>query len=149
MAGEVTVFNAAKEWIGDGTIDLDTHTFKFALITSSLTPDATTAAPCWGAGGSTNLSSYQVTPGGNYTTGGSALSTVTWAESGGTVTFDSDDVSIAQNASNPTNARWAVVYSDTATNKNALLFVDLGGTTDLSAGGFSYTVSASGWFTLA
>lgn len=146
MAGEFYLFNSAKEWIGDGTIDLDGHTFKAALVTSAVTPAASTAAPCWGAGGSTNLSTNEVTPGGNYSAGGVALANVTWVESAGVVTFDSDNVTWAQNASNPTNARWMIVYSDTAANKNALGYVDLGGTTDLSAGAFTYNVSASGWF---
>lgn len=146
MAGEFYLFNAAKEWEGDGTLDYDSHTHKAALVTNAVTPSASTSAPCWGSGGSTNLSSSEVTPGGNYSAGGVTLGSVTWTESGGTVTFDSADISIAQHASNPTNARWMIVYSDTATNKNCVGYVDLGGVTDLSAGGFSYTVSASGWF---
>ena len=117
--------------------NLETDTIKLGLITDSVTPTATTADPCWGAGGTTNLASSQVTPGGNYTTGGPTVANNTFTESSGTVTFDGDAVSIAQNASNPTDARWGIVYSDTATNKDALGFVDLGGVTDLSAGGFS------------
>ena len=109
MAGEIYLFNIAKEWEGDGTLDMDGHTFKAALVTSSVTPAASTAAPCWGAGGTTNLATNEVTPGGNYSAGGVALTTVTWAESGGTVTFDSDNVTWAQDASNPTNARWMIV----------------------------------------
>ena len=142
--GDVTLFNKAVEWIGEAVINLETDTFKLGLVTSSITPAATTAAPCWGAGGSTNLTTYEVTPGGNYTTGGAAVANPAYSESSGTVTFDADDVTIAQHASNPTTARWGILYSDTAANKNALAFVDLGGTTDLSAGAFTLTWSASG-----
>lgn len=146
MAGEFYLFHAALEKMGDGTIDLDTHAFKFALVTGSVTPANSTANPCWGAGGTTNLSSYEVTPGGNYTAGGPSLTTVTWTESAGIVTFDCDNVTIAQHASNPTNARWAVVYDDTAANNDCVGYIDIGGTTDLSAGAFTYNVSTSGLF---
>jgi hypothetical protein len=147
--GDVTLFNKAVEWFGEGVINLETDTIKLGLITASLTPDATTAAPCWGAGGSTNLTTYQVTPGGNYSTGGPTVANPAYTESSGTITFDADDVTIAQDASNPTNARWAILYSDTATNKNAFAFVDLGGVTDLSAGAFTLTWNASGIFSFA
>lgn len=149
MAGEFYLFNVAVKKCGDGTIDLDTHSIKWALVTNAVTPAATTSNPCWGAGGSTNLSTNQVTPGGNYASGGAALASVTWVESTGTVTFDCENLTIAQHASNPTNARWVVFYSNTATNKDAIGFIDLGGITDLSAGAFTYNVSASGLFYFA
>lgn len=144
MQGDVTLFNKAVEWIGEAVINLETDTFKLGLVTNSVTPAATTAAPCWGAGGATNLATNEVTPGGNYSAGGPTIANPVYSESAGTVTFDADDVIIAQHASNPTTARWGVVYSDTAANKNALAFVDLGGITDLSTGAFTLTWSASG-----
>jgi hypothetical protein len=146
--GDFVWFNAAKLKLGLKKVDLENDVIKFGLVTNSVTPSATTADPCWGAGGTTNLASYQVTPGGNYTTGGPTVANNTFTESGGTVTFDGDAVSVSQDASNPTNARWGIVYSDTATNKDALGYVDLGGVTDLSAGGFSATPSSSGIMTL-
>ena len=91
-----------------------------------------------------NDTTNQVTPGGNYTTGGASVANPTVTLSGGAGVFDGDDVSIAQHASNPTNARWGVLYSDTATNKNCLGYVDLGTTINLSAGAFSITWNASG-----
>lgn len=142
--GDFTWFNAAKLKLGLKKFELETDTLKLGLITSAVTPTATTADPCWGAGGTTNLSSSQVTPGGNYASGGPTVANNTFTESGGIATLDGDAVTIAQNASNPTNARWGILYSDTATNKDALGFLDLGGTVDLSAGGFSATPNASG-----
>lgn len=147
--GDVTWFNAAKLKLGLKKLELETDTLKLGLITSSITPTASTADPCWGAGGTTNLSTYQVTPGGNYSTGGPTVANNTFTESGGTATLDADNTSIAQNASNPTNARWGILYSDTATNKDAVAFIDLGGVTDLSSGGFSVTWNASGIMSLA
>ena len=149
-AGQWTTFDYALELIGAGTIKPKTDTFKFAFINSTLTPMSSTADPCWGAGGSTDLSTYECSPTtGNYSAGGVALTGVTWLTTTGVTAFDSDDVAIAQTASNPTDCRWAICYSDTATNKNALGFIDLDGITDLSVGGFSYTVPAGGYFSIA
>lgn len=145
-AGDITLFNAFKLKVGQEIHQLSTDTFKFGLVTNAVTPAASTADPRWGAGGTTNLSSNQVTPGGNYATGGPTLASTTWTESAGVVTFDAADVSIASNASNPNNARWGIVYNDTSTGKEAVCFVDLGGVTDLTAGAFATTFSASGLF---
>lgn len=146
--GDFTWFDQAKLNLGLKVFNLETDVVKLALVTNSVTPTASTADPCWGAGGSTNLSSYEVTPGGNYSAGGSTVASNVFTLASGTATFDGNDVAIAQHASNPTNARWGILYSDTATNKNALGFLDLGGVTDLSVGGFSAAPNASGIMTL-
>ena len=147
-AGDITLFNEFKEDVGQKIHNLSSDTFKIALVTNAVTPAAGTSDPRWGAGGSTNLSTYEVTPGGNYSAGGATLSSSTWSETAGTATFDASDVTIAQNASNPNNARWAIIYNDTSSGKEALAFVDLGGVTDLTAGAFQATWSASGIFAL-
>lgn len=149
-AGQWTTFNHALELIGAGTIKPKSDTFKMAFINSTLTPDATTAVPCWGAGGSTNLSTYECAPAtGNYVAGGITLTSVTWVETTGVTAFDSDDVTIAQTGLNPTDPRWGIVYSNTAANKDALGFIDLDGITDFSVGGFSFTVPVGGYFSIA
>jgi hypothetical protein len=89
-----------------------------------------------------------VTPGGNYSTGGPALASSTYSETAGTATFDAADVSIAQDAANPNNARWAIIYNDTSAGKEAVAFLDLGGVTDLTAGNLAVTWSANGIFSL-
>lgn len=147
-SGDFTWFNAAKMKLGLKKLDLENDVIKLGLITSAVTPTATTADPCWGAGGTTNLSSNEVTPGGNYSAGGATVANNAFTEAAGTATFDGDAVAIAQHASNPTNARWGILYSDTSANNDCLGFLDLGGTTDLSAGGFSATPNASGIMTL-
>ena len=146
--GDVTRFDAFLDKLGEKIINLETDTIMLALVTNSVTPAASTADPCWGAGGSTNLSTYEVTPGGNYSAGGSAIANNTYVESGGTATFDGDDVTIAQDGSNPANARWGIIYSDTATNKDCIGYLDLGGVTDLSSGGFTAAWNASGILTI-
>lgn len=146
-AGDLTLFNQFKTDLGKKIHDLSADTFKTGLITSAVTPTASTSDPRWGAGGGTNLATNQVTPGGNYSTGGPTIASTTWTGTS-TLTFDGNDISIAQNASNPTNARWAIFYNDTATGKQALGFVDLGATIDLTAGAFAIVWNASGLFTL-
>ena len=146
--GDVTLFHEFKEDVGQKIHNLSSDTFKLGLVTNAVTPAASTTDPRWGAGGSTDLSSSQVTPGGNYATGGPALASSSWSETSGTATFDATDVSIAQDAANPNNARWAVIYNDTSAGKEALAFVDLGGVTDLTAGNLAITWNASGIFSL-
>ena len=146
--GDVTVVNEFLEDVGLGVHDLNGDTVKLGLVTSSTTPTAATADPRWGAGGSTNWSTNEVTPGGNYASGGPDI-TNTYSEGSGTATFDATDVSISENASNPTDARWGILYNDTSAGKEVIAFVDLGGDIDLSAGDFSITWNGSGIFTLA
>lgn len=143
-AGDIVYFDQWLVDVQEAVHNMETNTFKLGLITSAVTPSATTADPRWGAGGSTNLSSNQVTPGGNYASGGPTIGNPTVSLTGGAGVFDGDDVSIAQDASNPTNARWGIIYNDTAAGKNAVGFVDLGAAIDLSAGAFSCAWNASG-----
>jgi hypothetical protein len=58
--------------------------------------------------------------------------------------FDADDISITSHASNPTDARWGILYNDTAAGKNCVGYVDYGSVSDLTAGDFSITWNASG-----
>lgn len=142
--GDVVYFD---QWCADvqkKKHDHETDTFKVGLITSAATPLATTPDPRWGAGGTTNFSTNQVTPGGNYATGGPSAANPGVSLAGGAGVFDADDISIAQHASNPTNARWGIIYNDTSAGKECVGFVDLGTAIDLSAGAFSITWNASG-----
>jgi hypothetical protein len=146
--GDVVVFAKHKQDIGLKLHELETDSFKLGLISNAVTPTETTADPRWGAGGGTNLASNQVTPGGNYASGGPAIANNTWSLSGATVTFDGDNISILQNAGNPNNARWGIGYNDTDAGKRAAFFLDLGSVTDLTAGDLSVTWNASGIYTL-
>ena len=143
-AGDVVFFDQFLVDVMEGLHDLENDTIKVAYITSAVTPLATTTDPRWGAGGTTNFSSNEVTPGGNYSTGGPSAANPSVTLSGGAAVFDADDISITQNASNPTNARWGIIYNDTATGKNCIGFVDNGSAVDMSAGDFSNAWNASG-----
>ena len=145
-AGDVTVFEQFYVDVQEGVHDLETDTIKLGLIDDTLAPTAADSDPRWGAGGSTNLSTNEVTPGGNYSAGGQEIAnpTVTLVSNQGR--FDGDDVDIAQDASNPTDARYGIIYNDTAAGKNAIAWLDLGASSDLSAGPFSVDWNASGIF---
>lgn len=135
-SGDITFFHQFKVDLGNKIHDLDTDTFKVGLITSAVTPTAADAAPHWGGTGTTNYATNQVTAGGNYATGGPSLTTMGYTNSAGTVSWKADKVSIAQHASNPTNARWGIIYNSTDANKRAAGYVDLGSARDLTTGLF-------------
>lgn len=108
---------------------------KVALVTNVLTPSNGDSFPTWGAGGTQNYSTNEVTPGGNYSAGGVVLSGCTVVQSTTQVILNcTSPITWAANASNPTNARWAIIYNNTTTNKEVLGYIDLGGVTSLVPG---------------
>jgi hypothetical protein len=145
-AGAWTVFNLAKKRLMDGTTDLDTNTYKMALTTSAQALATTfvgTSTDCRYA----DLTA-EVASGGGYTTGGKTL-TCTWTQATGTITFDCDDQAWT---SSTITARYAVIYDNTATNKNLICFCLLDSApADVStvSGTLTVTINASGVFTLA
>jgi hypothetical protein len=151
-AGDFVWFTQAKVDLGNKIHNLGSggDTIKFALITSAATPTETTAAPHWGGTGTTNFNTNEVTgTGGNYPAEGYTLLSQVFEASGANAKFDFADVSIAQNASNPTNARWAIIYNSTDANKRCLGYVDLGSDRDLTTGAFTFAPNASGLVTLS
>lgn len=143
-AGDITVFNEAKAFMQDGGFEA-ADTIKLALVTSATTPTASTVSP-------TLADFTQVTAGGNYVSGGETLDTLgnMVTQSGGTMTFDDTGASVSwlQNASNPTNARFGIIYNDTDASDQAIAFIDLGGTIDMTAGDLTITWNASGIYTV-
>lgn len=141
-AGVFTLYNHVAELIGDGTIDLDTHSFKLALFTSSYTPAGTHTTLA-------GITANQVAAGNGYTANGAALTSVTWNRSAGVATFDSADV-VWTASGGPITARYAVMFDDTAASDELIGYVLLDTTpADVTAtDGNTLTVapSASGWF---
>jgi hypothetical protein len=108
-----TLYNSFKEALFDPTvagaaIDLEGDTIKIMLVTSSYTPDAANHDFIDDANGNE-------VSGTNYTAGGEDLANDSVTESGGTVTYDADDVTWSQSASGFSNARIAIAYKDTGT----------------------------------
>lgn len=147
-AGKWKLYDTAKLYIGDGTIDLDSNTFKMALFTSSSNCNTLT---------NSNLAALtnQVANANGYTTGGNTLTSVTWTNASGTITFDAAD-STWTAAGGSITARFAVIYRSGTVNSitDALLAVCLLDTApaDVTAtAGNTLTIqfNASGIFTLS
>ncbi len=103
MAASITIYHSFREYLGDGTIDLDSDSFKVTLHTSSYTPS--TAHTIY-----SNLTNELSTANG-YTNGGAALASVTWNRSSGTVTFDAADTTWTASGGSIV-ARYAVIRKD-------------------------------------
>jgi hypothetical protein len=144
--GDIIIFDQFLLDLGEKIHDLSSDTFKLGLVNSATTPATTTGDPRWGAGGTTNFDTNEVTAGGNYTAEGATLAGVTSVLSGGKAVFDANDVTFSQNASNPTNARWGIVYNNTDAGKRCLFAVDLGSVFDMTTGDLVITWNASGIF---
>jgi hypothetical protein len=132
-AGDIFWFDAGLNRLMRGEIDFDGGAMKLGLITSAATPAKTTADPRWGAGGSTNFSTNQVGTGGTSYTGPVTLGTPTVAVATPDVFFRASIVTLAQDASGFTNARWGIIFQDDA-NDYAVAYVDLGSDRSLAAG---------------
>ena len=133
----ITFLNALKN---DLALDLDDTTadrFKVMLVTSSYTPDF-----------GTHDFKADVTNevvGTGYSAGGESLTSVTLTQSGGTITFDADDVTWT---SSTITARGAVIYDDSLTDDPLIAYIDFGADKSSSAGDFVLSFNASGIFTL-
>jgi hypothetical protein len=108
MTASITLFNSFRKYLGDGTIDLDTDTFKVTLHTSTFAPSASTMTKY------ADVTNELATANG-YTSGGATLSSVTWSQSGATVTFDAADTTWTA-AGGSIVARYAVIRKSGTAN---------------------------------
>lgn len=142
MAATFTFYNSFSEFVGDGTIDLDTHTFKVMLVSSSYTFSAAHTVK-------TDITNELSTANG-YTAGGATLGSVTWNRSSNVTTFDAADTVWTASGGSIT-ARRAIIYDDTATNDELVASILLDNTpADVTAtDGNTLTLqwNASGIFT--
>ena len=121
MAITQAVCNSFKEELLKGLHDLDGHTLKLALYTSSATLGPTTTAYS-----TTNESS-----GTNYTSGGATISNVAVSLSGTVAFVDFDDVSFS--SATISDAAGALIYNSSASNR-AIAVLDFGSTKSVSGG---------------
>lgn len=122
-----------------------TDDIKVAILDNTTAPTAGTATPALG-------DFTEVGAAGTYTAGGTSLGTWAnvWSQTGGTGTMDSGtNPTWAQDASNDTDAYWALIYNDTQAGDPAIAYVELGGPVDMSAGALTVTWNASGIATFA
>ena len=130
MAITQAVCNSFKEELLKGLHDLDGHTLKLALYTSSATLGPTTTA-C----STTNESS-----GTNYTSGGATISNVAVSLSGTVAFVDFDDVSFS--SATISDAAGALIYNSSASNR-AIAVLDFGGTKSVSSGTLTVTLPSA------
>lgn len=142
--GDITFFEEALDdafFGGWATTD----DIKLAICDNTATPTAAQATPALG-------DFTEVGTAGTYVAGGTSIGA--WdtlsVEASGTLTFDSGtNPTWAANGSNDTDAYWGILYNDTQAGDPAILFVDLGGPVDMSAGALTVTWNASGIFTIS
>jgi len=129
-----TLFNSFAGKVGDGTIDLDTHTFKCAL--TNVAPVAT----------NTVLADItQIAAGNGYSTGGVTLTNVTYTEpSAGTWKWDSDNIVITASGGTMATFRYLVIYDDTAASDNLVGYYDAGSQSLADGTSLTLTVNANG-----
>lgn len=148
-AGKWKVYENAKKHLADGTMDLDTNTFKMALFAS--TSNANTLS---GSNVLADLTNELATANG-YTAGGITLTSVTWTNSSGTMTLTCA-APVWTAAGGSITSRFAVIYQSGTFNTftNALLAVMLEDTAPadvITTTGNTLTITpnASGLFTLS
>lgn len=129
-----------KKHIGDGTFDLDTDTFKIALLSSSYTPTATHEVFA-------TVGTYEVS-GTGYTAGGLTLTGVTWTISGSSSIWTATNPSWTAST---ITARYAVIYksgtANSLTNPLVCCF-DFGADKITTNGTFVINFNSSGIFSL-
>ena len=143
--GDIKWFDQAVLDLGNKIHSLGADDLRVGFITSAVTPAEGDAAPHWGGTGTTNFNTSEVTgTGGNYPAEGYVLVSVSWTLVSGVPTLRATDISIAQHASNPTDARWGILYNNTDANKRAIAFLDFGSSRDLTAGAFTFNFGGAG-----
>jgi hypothetical protein len=133
------IYNSYRVAQLNGTIDLDTNTFKVMLVTSAYTPDA--------AHDFRNDITNEVV-GAGYVLGGETLSTPTVTLDGVTADWDAVDVTWAAST---ITARGAVIYKNvgTAATDNLIAYIDFGTDQISSSGNFTIQWNAGGILTLS
>lgn len=136
------VVDECGKYLGDGTIDLDTHTFKGVLSNTAPTKAGTTVL----------ADITQIANGNGYTTGGVTLASVTWAETGagtGIWQWTVADFSWTASGGSIATFRYIAVYDDTPTSPAdpAVGYLDYGAAVDITVGNtFTVDVGATGIF---
>ena len=121
MAITQAVCNSFKQELLQGLHDLDGHTLKLALYTSSATLGPTTTA----------FSTTNESSGTNYTSGGATIANVAVAVSGTVAYVDFDDVSFS--SATISDVAGALIYNSSASDR-AIAVIDFGSTKSVSAG---------------
>jgi hypothetical protein len=132
------IYKSFKEYLMSGVVDPDSDVFKCVLLGNNHTPDSA----------DTHLADItaEQTSGTGYTAGGGSLDNVSLTLSGAVVEWDADDV--AWNGSASFTARYAVVYSDTASGDPLVAQWDFTEDKTVSSGTFTIQWNAAGMMQL-
>lgn len=142
MAVTIQNYNKMVEYLGDNTIDMDGDTFKGELYNSTHTFTAADTQR-------SDIVANALATANGYTNPGQNLTTPTWVESGGTVTFDAADQVWTASGGSIGPARHMVIYSDTASAPVDALMLNINFGQDETAGDgtdFRVNFNASGIF---
>ncbi len=143
MAVTFNFYHSFKQKLFEGKFDLETHTIKCALATSTYVPSQVNHDEFADV---TN----ELAEANGYLAGGIILDN-TWVttNSGGVTKFDADDIFWSAVGGSIGPARYAVLYDDTVTGDPLIAFIDFG--EDRSAGvgtDFKINWASGGIFTL-
>jgi len=134
--GDFFVFNDLLRQMSNKLVNLDTDTYKFALLTAAIDPTQADATPVFG--------DYTEVSGTNYTAGGIDVSAsfsisltdavTSWLSGGVTASW-------VQHAAGPTDIWWGLLYNDQGATKYAAAYVNLGNGSNVSLanGAVKYT----------
>jgi len=123
--GTMKWFAQALLDLGNKIHDMDADDFRLGIVTTSVVPSLSTAAPHWGGTGTTNFATTQVATGGTSYTGPQVLAGESWTLITNVATFGADEVVLAQDASGFTNGAYGIIYNNTDANKRAVGFVEI------------------------
>lgn len=139
-AGTFTLYNNVAKYLGDGTMDLDSHTFKMRLLSSSYTPAGTHDV-------ASDLSGELSTSHG-YTSGGTTMSGVSLTISGATATWTTSNQVFTASGGSIT-ARYATIEDSTASKLLGYVLLDSTPADVTATDGNTLTVgpnASTGWF---
>lgn len=132
-----TKFNSFVAGAGNGHFNLNSDSLKVCL--------------CLTAPVSTNVNYADLTEissGNGYTTGGAAVPSTAYSQTGGLATLTGSPVIFTASGGSIANFRYAVLYDNTATNKDLIGFWDYGATVTVTVGNTFTETFASGIATL-
>lgn len=127
--GSAILFNEYQLDAGKGVHVLGTNTLKIVIVNNTSPPAVDDVSPRY-----SDYSANEVSAAGNYVTGGITLTTVVYAMISDVATLTADDMEILMHASGFQDGYWAILINDSATNKEAIGFWDMGGPVDEQAG---------------
>jgi hypothetical protein len=143
----ITLYNSFKEYLGDGTFDMNTNTFKVQLHSSTYVPALTHAVLA-------DLTN-EVANGNGYTTGGFTLTTPAYAQTAGVAKWSTGNNPSWTGSGAGFAARYAVFLASGTLNGRVspligYMLLDSAPADVSFAVGNTVTITqnAAGWFTL-